>query len=542
VEQLVARAAVLRRAGNPAGALPLLFEAVHFEPRNGDLHHSVGLTFLEASQPTLAQTAFEQALKLKPCFAEAAWGLGIVREQLGDLAGAINAMRLALEYRPSLAGARFRLARILDEWGQSAEAIETYRKVKPTAAEPNLARIAEAKALLLEGRDGEAEIVVRQTLVLDPKHAVANELMGNLLASNGDFERAQSCFECALAADPDMVGTYYDLVRCRRITQDDVGLIERMRKAARKQNLDPGRRSKLFLAIGKSLDDLGDYAEAMSAFDAAEVERRKKCIFKLREFEKHIAQLIDRFDERMMATAEKIGISDSTPILIVGMPRSGTTLCEQVLSCHGDILGADELTFWGERSAQLRERGLPIPDTAFLKSAAEDYISCLRRVGPHAKRIIDKMPFNFLWLGLVHLALPSATIIHCRRGPADTALSIHQTFFADRLNFPTGGSDLVGYYRAYQRLMAHWRQVLPARCLVDVEYESLTAAPATSIRRMLDAVGLAWDDACLAPERNARIVKTPSKWQVRQPINRAAVGRWRNYEPYLGELARLLPE
>jgi hypothetical protein len=150
------------------------------------------------------------------------------------------------------------------------------------------------------------------------------------------------------------------------------------------------------------------------------------------------------------------------------------------------------------------------------------------------------MPFNFLWAGLIHLALPRATIIHCRRAAIDTALSNHQTLFHPGLAFPTGGAKLVAYFRSYQRLTDHWRRVLPPERFIEVRYEDLTREPEPIIRRIVAACDLPWDDACLRPELNPRSVKTPSKWQTRQPIYRHSVERWRRYEPWLGPLHALL--
>ena len=178
--------------------------------------------------------------------------------------------------------------------------------------------------------------------------------------------------------------------------------------------------------------------------------------------------------------------------------------------------------------------------SAFLAQAAADYAAVLRAVSADAKRVTDKLPFNIVWAGLIHLSCPGATLIHCRRSPIDTALSIHQTHFNPHLAMPTGGKALVGYVRSMHRLAAHWRAVLPADRFVEVDYEDLTATPEPVIRRIIDAIGLAWNDACLHPERNPRIVRTPSKWQARQPINQASVGKWRRYEPWLGALRELL--
>ncbi|MGA2366714.1 MAG: sulfotransferase, partial [Steroidobacteraceae bacterium] len=247
-------------------------------------------------------------------------------------------------------------------------------------------------------------------------------------------------------------------------------------------------------------------------------------------------------------------------VLIIGMPRSGTTLVEQIVSMHPEVGAGSELHFWNQRGAEWHRAGVAgnsaagnegpfVPTehrvseyvaTEFFAKAAADYLGVLRAIAPTAARVTDKMPFNFLWAGLIHVAFPRATIIHCRRAAIDTALSIHQTHFRPGMAFPTGGAELVAYFRDYQRLMDHWRRVLRADRFIEVDYEELTRAPEPVIRRMIAACGLAWDDACLRPESNPRAVNTPSKWQARQPIYRTSVARWRRYEPWLGPLRALV--
>src|SRR5271165_4228881 len=220
--------------------------------------------------------------------------------------------------------------------------------------------------------------------------------------------------------------------------------------------------------------------------------------------------------------------------------QQGTTLVEQIVSSHRDVSAGGELNFWNERGAawhKLDPTGIAAP---FIGQAAVQYLALLRAIGPKTARVTDKMPFNFLWAGLVHLAFPRATIIHCQRAAIDTALSIHKTLFHPSLAFPTGGSKLVAYFRSYQRLTDHWRRVLPAHRFIEVQYEELTGEPEPVIRRIIAGCGLTWDEACLRPERNRRPVKTPSKWQTRQPIYRNSVERWRRYEQWLGPLRALL--
>ena len=180
-------------------------------------------------------------------------------------------------------------------------------------------------------------------------------------------------------------------------------------------------------------------------------------------------------------------------------------------------------------------------DDDFYSQEAMKCIDYLRKQAGEAARIIDKNPFNFRWAGLFHIACPRGAIIHCRRSPIDTALSIHQTYFNETMDFPTGGEALVRYFRAYERLMEHWRRVLPQDRFLEVDYEDLTADPLLHSKRMIAHIGLEWDDCCLRPEMNSRRVKTASSWQVRQPIYQSSVERWRKYEPYLGPLADLVP-
>jgi hypothetical protein len=179
-------------------------------------------------------------------------------------------------------------------------------------------------------------------------------------------------------------------------------------------------------------------------------------------------------------------------------------------------------------------------DAAFLRSCAAEYAKVLRAISSTATRVTDKEPFNFLALGLIHLAFPRASIIHCRRNPVDTALSIHQTHFTRSIGMPTGGRDLVRYLRAHERLMDHWRRTLPQGRIFEVSYEKLALSPSAEILPLINHIGLEWDPICLTPHLNSTLVRTPSGWQVRQSINANSVNRWRRYEPWLGPFASLL--
>jgi hypothetical protein len=280
----------------------------------------------------------------------------------------------------------------------------------------------------------------------------------------------------------------------------------------------------------------------MQHFDAADAVRRRSSSFDSAGFPTEVDRLIARCTPEWIARAPEFGSQDATPVLIIGMPRSGTTLVEQIISMHPEVGAGDELNFWNQRGAEWHRSVEAGNEKPFLARAAADYLKVLHAIAPKAARVTDKMPFNFLWAGLIHAAFPRATVIHCRRAAVDTALSIHQTHFHPTLAFPTGGTELVAYFRCYQRLIDHWRKVLPTDRFIEVDYEEMTRAPEPIIRRIIAACGLQWNDACLRPESNPRAVKTPSKWQTRQPIYRTSVARWRRYEPWLGPLRALVDE
>jgi tetratricopeptide (TPR) repeat protein len=540
VAPLLAQAAQLLRIGQPADAIAPLREAALLQPSNPIIQHDLGLACLEIGLVPDAITALQCAVASDPRYTDAYFRLGIALEKLGDLRGAILAYDRATELLPSLTEAWFRAGALVYTLGHRDEAIGCFRRAAATGPKTSFGRLGKARALLTEDRDDEAEKVLRRTLALDPTNAMAHDLLGNLLTEFGRFEEAEDCFKRAVTIAPLLAGSYYDLVRCRPLTSADSDIVARMEGALATPGLDTAQRLRLHLALGKAADDLGDYALAMRHLDAADAVRRSSTPFDSAAFDTEIDCLIARCTPDLIARAPELGSGDATPVFIIGMPRSGTTLVEQIVSSHPEVAAGGELNFWNARGAAWHQAGPARTETPFIGKAAADYLGLLRDIGPKAARVTDKMPFNFLWAGLIHLAFLRATIIHCRRTAIDTALSIHQTHFHPGLAFPTGGAELVAYFRSYRRLTDHWRSVLPAERFLEIDYEDLTRTPEPVIRRITAGCGLAWDDACLRPDRNPRAVKTPSKWQTRQQIYHSSVERWRRYEPWLGPLHALV--
>jgi len=541
VAPLLSLAARFLRAGQPAEAIAPLRDAALIEPFNAIIQHDLGLACLETGNLSDAIAALQWAVASNPRYADAHFRLGIALEKLGDIRGAILAYDRATKLEASLTEAWFRAGALVYTLGHRDEAIGCFRRAAATGGRTSFGRLGKARALLIEDRNNEAEQVLREMLVADPRNAMAYDSLGNLLSDLGRFEEARACFERAISIAPMLAGTYYDLVRCRPITQEDHGLIAQMEGALATPGLEVSHRLRLHLAIGKAADDLGNYELAMRHFDAADSVRRSAGSFNSSAFSAETDRLTARCTREWISRAAELGSSDATPVLIIGMPRSGTTLVEQIVSSHPEVGAGGELNFWNERGAAWH-RDAAGNEKSFVRKAVGDYLSVLRAIAPKAARVTDKMPFNFLWAGLIHVAFPQALIIHCRRAAVDTALSIHQTHFHPTFAFPTGGTELVEYFHTYQRLVDHWRSVIPSDRFLEVDYEDLTSSPEPIIRRIIAGCGLPWHDACLSPERNPRAVKTPSKWQTRQPIYRSSVAKWRRYEPWLGPLRALISD
>src|ERR1700677_2540768 len=446
VAPLLALATQFLRAGRPADAIGPLRDAALLQPSNPIIQHDLGLACLEVGRVPDAIAALQRAVASNPRYADAYFRLGIALEKLGDIGGAIAAYDRATMLLPSLTEAWFRAGALAYTLGHRNQAIGCFGRAAATAAKTSYGRLAKARALLIEDRNQEAEQVLLEALAADPMNAMAYELRGNLLTELGRFDEARACFERTIAIAPLLAGSYYDLVRCRPVTSkdQDEGLLQAMQAALATPGLEAGQCLRLNLAIGKAAEDFGNYALAMQHFDAADAVRRSTGSFDSAAFSIEVDRLIARCTPEWIARAPELGSSDATPALIVGMPRSGTTLVEQIVSMHPQVGAGGELHFWNQRGAGWHRSGAaedqtPFVVSEFLATAATDYLGVLRAIAPTAARVTDKMPFNFLWAGLIHVAFPRAIIIHCRRAAIDTALSIHQTHFHPSLAFPTGG-------------------------------------------------------------------------------------------------------
>ncbi len=528
----------LLKEGQFEHALEQLELAASSMPDDAALLGNLGTACLFVRRVPDAIRHLRRSIALAPGIGRSYYHLALALDEAGNAEAALDSLRNAILLAPELAEAHGLAGDLQLGRGQWIEALSAYERAATAAPGTSLGQLCAARALLLRGHPERAELQLRNLVARDPSRAEVHLLLGQILNDAGRFDEAAACFERALALDPRCAPAHHGLVTSRRLTEADLPIIARMKQRLAAADDSLPDQMTLHFAAGKALDDLKDYAGAIEQFDAANRIRKQLSPFDRLDFARRIDRLIATFTPDFFAGQAAQGSDDETSVLVLGMPRSGTTLVERMISSHPRVAGGGELRFWRDSRARLVDAE-PSRRAEQAHALREDYLQLLRSLGPDALRVTDKMPFNFLWIGLVHLLLPRARIVHCRRNPVDTCLSIYQTQFADNWGFAADRGDLVAYYRQYQRLMDHWRAVLPADRLLEIDYENATAAPEATARRLVAFCGLEWDAACLQPERNPDAVRTASKWQARQPIYHTSVERWRRYEPWLGELREL---
>ncbi|MFL6689365.1 MAG: tetratricopeptide repeat-containing sulfotransferase family protein [Alphaproteobacteria bacterium] len=537
---LLTQAGELIDAGRFPEAIVPMTEAAQLVPDNARIQTDLGALYIEAGRPEDALEPLERAITLNPRIAIAYWRLGTAFEMLGDMQGAVEALEHAVQIRPTLSDAHGQLALLYKELGRRREAIESYQRAARSSENQAGRHFAEAQSRLTEGRVGEAENLLRRALETEPGLTTARGLLGQILVSRGHLDEAVECFEAQIRATPNAGLPYYDLVRCKHFTTADESFLKQIDNVLQEPGVEDINRLLLLLARGLVLGDLGHYELAMKSFDEASDLRTRVFSIDIRAFEAEVDKLIAVFTRQML---ERVSTnSDRTPVLFVGMPRSGLSVVERMVASHPEVKSAGERPFWRNRLQTVLGGGAETISADFLSQVSAEYLGDLRAASQTAARISDREPLNFLAVGLIHLAFPAASIIHCRRKPIETAVAIHQVHLPRSTGMPTGGEDLVRYFHAYRKLMEHWRRVLPAERLLEVDHERMTAWPEPDMRKLIDLIGLPWDDTCVAPHMRSRLVRTAGGWQLRQSSDPSASESWRRYQPWLGALAPLVDE
>jgi tetratricopeptide (TPR) repeat protein len=531
----------LRQAGELDAARAVGEQAVALDPGLSVAHNNLGMALAALGRRHEAIACYRKALELSPAYVEALNNLGNALRDVGERRSAVPLYRKAVELDPKRADGHCNLGNVLFELREVDEAVASHRAALAQQPDYAPAHLGLAFALRQQRRPAEAEASCRAALAIDPNYVEALSFLGELRADAGQFAEAEKLFKRAIELNPDFSFAFTSIAAHRKLTVDDGDWLTGA-KALLAKSLPLGHEISLRYALGKYFDDVKQYDEAFGEYaQANELTKRYGLKYDRRKLTERIDEIIRRFDAAAVRTHSAQASASEAPVLIVGMPRSGTSLAEQILASHPAVFGAGEVTLWNgayEAYRDAEREGRAAAD--LIPGMASEYVQRLGKLAGGAARVIDKMPANFMYAGLIHLALPRARIIHMQRHPLDTCLSIYFQNFFNIGAYANDLGDLAHYYGEYVRITDHWRAVLPVTALLEVPYEALVADQETWTRRMLEFIGLPWDPRCLDFHRTDRVVITASRWQVRQQLTAASAGRWRNYEKYVGPLRHLL--
>lgn len=543
----LSRAMALQRRGDFPAAMRVYEQILKQRPEHPMALHYLGLASFQSGQLPRAHDLIKRSLAFDSSRANGWSDLGMVLARQGKLREALPAFSRALQIDATHADALNNMGTVLKQMHRDKEALPLFERL--TALYPDSARAwRNLGDVRYQINDVPAAIqAYRRAVQLAPADSGARIALGDAWESLGEFDKARLEYGSILEREPDDPRALSKLIQLGR-ADVDANWIERAQSVVGRPDISSVNRVRLHVALGYHFDRAKAFDMAFEHLKLAYDEQFGKDPFDSDGYSRAIDSLIEVFSGDFLRNAGGSGSGSERPIFIVGMPRSGTTLVEQILSSHSRVAGGGELSMMLQVSYQTRSLSssrTPYPygirdvDSNGLGKMAERYLDHLQGISATADRVTDKLPFNFMHLGLVAMIFPNARIIHCRRDPMDNCLSCYFTSFADKIQFANNLGTLGRYYVDYHRLMSHWNRVLPGR-LLNLSYEKLVADTEMEIRRLLEHCGLEWEDACLRFHETQRGVRTPSRWQVRQPIYSQSVERWRNYEAHLQPLQHTL--
>ena len=482
-----------------------------------------------------AITAFEAAIRIGPETASAHYNCGVCLRKLNRIEDAVAAYQRAVDINPNHANAHNNLGnclRHLKKYYAAERALRRAVELAPESFEPHYGL---ARVLHKRNRPGEALVAYRRALRLNPDFVEAHVRLGVVLQEIGQLDAARASYRRALELSPEFPSAH------GLLAQVDPEPIDRQVLSRLETQLASGRCSAmdsqhLHFALAQRYDQIEEFGPAFDHLVAGNHLKRVELNFDLDKEAKRFSRLMQVFDKDFFARHAESGVASPLPVFVVGMPRSGTTLIEQILASHSQVHGAGEINTLGvvaqatlktvvSEKADEAARALA-PET--LRTLAQSYLEQVGAGAPHATRVVDKMLINFKYIGLIKLMLPNAHVIHARRHPLDTCLSGFRKLFASGLDFTYDLKELGCYYAFYAQLMRHWHEVLPGFVL-DVQYEEMVEDQRGVTERILAHCGLDWEDACLRFHETQRSVQTSSVVQVRRPIYRSSAGYWKRY-------------
>lgn len=495
-------------------AIAVLLPIVRQNPRHAEAHRNLGRAFTQLEEWERAERGFRACLEIEPQNVKAKVGLSKVLLELGRKEAALKEITEAVELDPEEAGARLQLGRMYSENGDSRKASEEYNRA----------------------------------LELDADLLPAYMARGHWYMEEGRFDEARSDFERVLEApDSDGFSVHTALLSLEKVTADNKSfqILKDMEEEV--DDMTGSKPISYHFAMGKSYDDMGEYDQAFKHFNKGCELKHASTDYDPEVDANEVASIRKVFTPGRIDEIRAGAIDAAEPIFIVGMPRSGTTLTETIIGSHADVVPAGELPDLNRIfsvNASKAEGGFVTNADRMgaeaLQECAQDYVEVIKGIAPEAKRVTDKMPANFRMVGLIHALMPNAKIIHIKRDPIDTCLSNYTKLFSRSLYQTYDLEELGRYYNGYLDVMQHWRDVLPEGAFYEIEYENLVSDNEAQIRALLEYCELDWDNACIEFFKTKRNVRTASVTQVRQPIYKSSVQRWKRYEKHLGPLIEVL--
>ena len=532
--------------GDHAKGAELIGRAVALRPNYAEAHHNLGNIYFQQGASDDALECFRRAAELKPDYAEAHYNIASLLRLEGNLDEAADALARAAETAPDDAEIALERGDVLAELGRHEEATRCYADAVANAPNEVDMLLGLVEALRERRRIAEATACVERAIARDPASVAAHATRAHLLHEQGRVDEAVPSYRLALELDPANAELHRQLLRATAAHRNEADV------AAAQARLDAGNLSeadsaRLGFALGEAAEDAGDLDQAFARYESSNTAVRSTFEFDI-VAEDAIADALIETCTKAFATKHKgAGHANGRPIFVLGMPRSGTSLIEQILASHADVFGAGEVNLlrptlfedFPQTEGQSIGEFLKALGDEDLTRAGEHYDARLGALGSGARFVTDKYLNNFWYAGLIRLMLPEATLIHCRRDPLDTCVSCWTNLFRGEMRFAYDLAEIGRYYRLYDRLMAHWAK-LPGVGLVEMRYEELVTDPDGQIARLLDACGLDPDPACARFFETERFVGTLSALQVRQPAHTGSVGRAAHFEGRLAPLIEAL--
>lgn len=529
-----------------AESLELMRKSVESGPPNPGYLVNYGRVLQAHGQLEESIKQFRKALAISPSFPEALNGLGQNLEMQGMPFKALESYCKAYEIDPSNLESTMNYARALRNTGEFATAADVSRRAAQMHPGELQFVYLEVLCLLDDGKAEAALERMRTALREDPLSAQLQYSMGLVMAELGKFDAAKEHYAKALAIDPRYYAAYYNLTAIQTPTENEPQIEILEQKLRQMPPQTPEAAVSAEFGLGKMLEDRGDYDDAFKHFEIGNKIMRQRLPYSSATQSEYVDSLLQHLGEDFIARCSKVGSDTGTPVFILGMIRSGTSLVEQILAGHPEIAAGGELPFLPQALTRytdtLSAGGGKIAALSDdnLRAIGQHYLEKIGARHPGARRVTDKLPGNFMLLGLIRALFPKARIIHCRRDALDTCVSCYLTHFDTGHHYAYDQQELGEYYVLYRRMLDYYEDIIDPEVMLNVDYEDLVSDIEGTARRTLEFCDLAWDPACLELGRTGRMVQTASMYQVRQPVHSRSVGRWRHYATHIEPLRKAL--